>query len=112
MQASKLSEQELSEHMKVKHTKKYFKCDQCDSVFENEEGLNCHRGKKHKLTSSPNPQVDGQMEEVEEEPPSNPQSKNSYSCKNFKFKCEGHKTLKDHIKGCQEAQAQTKKASS
>ena len=36
-----------------------FKCDQCDSQFENEKGLKCHQGKKHKLTDSPIPQVDG-----------------------------------------------------
>ena len=35
------------------------KCDQCDSQFENEKGLKCHQEKKHKLTDSPIPQVDG-----------------------------------------------------
>ena len=121
-----VSGQELSEHMKVKHSKTYFKCDQCDSVFENEKGLACHKGKKHKVTSSPIPQVDGQLEEieleqvdkemldewVEEDSPQNSKSQNSYSCKNFKFKCEGHESLNDHINSCREAQAQANKASS
>lgn len=121
-----MSEKELSEHMKAKHSKEYFRCDQCDSQFENEKGLKSHQGKKHKLTSSPIPQVDGQMDEidvdmvskkkldkkVEEESPKNSKSQNLYSCKNFKFKCEGHETLKDHIKSCQEALALANKAPS
>ena len=36
-----------------------FKCDQCNFQFENEKGRMYHQGKKHKLTDSPIPQVDG-----------------------------------------------------
>ena len=114
--------QELSEHMKAKHSKTYFKCDQCDSVLENEKGLGCHKGKKHKLTSSPIPQVDGQLEDIEveqfekemldERVEEEGLIQNGYLCKNFKFKCEGHETLNDHIKSCWEAQAQANTASS
>ena len=121
-----VSGQELSEHMKSKHSMTHLKWDQCDSVFENEKGLKGHKGKKHKLTSSPIPQVDGQLVEIElqqvdkemldeqvhEDAPPNPKSQNNFLYKNFKLKCEGHETLNNHSKNCREAQAKANKASS
>ena len=62
-----VSGHELSEHKKVKHNVKQVKCDQCESFFEDEKGLKCHQGKKHKLTLSPIPQVDGHLEEIDVE---------------------------------------------
>ena len=119
-----VSGHKLSEHNKVKHSVNHFKWDQCDSVFENEKGLKGHQGKKHKMTLSPIPQVDGhseildvtlvnkQKEPVQEELAPNQNNLSGYSCTNFKFKCEGHATLNEHIRSCPEAQAQTKTFSS
>ena len=58
---------------------------------------------------SKNEMVDmvGKKEEpVKEEPPPPPKNANGYNCSNFKFKCGGHETLKDHIRSTQVAQAQ------
>ena len=46
-------------------SKTTFKCDQCDSDFDNEKGLKRHQGKIHKVTLSPIPQIDGQSEDIQ-----------------------------------------------
>ena len=120
-----ISGHELSEHKKVKNSVELFMCDQCDSVSDNQKVLKCHQEKKHNLTFSPIPQVDGHLEKtgvdmvikqklkepVKEELHPNPKNQSGYSCSNFKFKCEGHKTLSKHIQSTWEAQAHTKKTS-
>ena len=109
-----VSGHELSEHKKVKHNVKQVKCDQCESVFENEKGLKCHQGKKPKLTLSPIPQVDGHLEEIDVEVElkqhiREPVKEESSLNPNI---IPVHNSLNEHINSCREAQVQAKKASS
>ena len=50
--------------MRLMHGKKYFNC---DSVFDNEKGLKCHKRKNYKLAFLPIPQVDGQLVYISDE---------------------------------------------
>ena len=60
--SAKCSKEDTQKKGMESTTKNPFKCDQCDSQFENEKGLKCHEGKMHKVTLSPIPQVDGHSE--------------------------------------------------
>ena len=63
--AAKCSEEDTPKKGMESTTKNYFKCDHCDSQFDNEKGPKCHEGKKHRVTLSNIPQVDGQSEYLE-----------------------------------------------
>ena len=60
--AAKCSKEDTQKKGMEYTAKNPFKCDHCDSQFENEKGLKCHEGKMHKVTLSPIPQVDGHSE--------------------------------------------------
>ena len=63
--AAKCNMETTNEKSNESTSKDTFKCDQRDSEFENEKRLKCHKRKKHKLTLSPIPQVDGHSEYAE-----------------------------------------------
>jgi hypothetical protein len=104
-----------------------YQCDECTLRFKNEKGLKCHVSKKHKLTLSPIPQVDGHSEmskdnsqgssidkevvkkPLEEElcllPKENPK-KYSVICYNKNgISCGGHHTLNEHMEWYHKVQA-------
>ena len=90
-----------------------YPCDECDSNIESDNGLKCHKGKKHKLTSGwwtlkkvkkaaelakSNIISKNVLEELEEEEPPSllEQNPNVYLCLNFKFikfMCGRHESL-------------------
>ena len=97
--------------------KENYQCDECDSRFDSEKGLKCHMSKKHKLTFSPIPEVDGLSEigmdnnqvvstkvvkepldkELSPLPKENPK-KHSTICYNKNgITCGGHHTFKEHM---------------
>ena len=98
--------------------KDYYQCDECDLGFDSEKGLKSHKTKKHKLTLSPIPQVDGILEmnennsmvskQVLEEPlepsPLLKEKPKKYSTPCHKT-CGGHQTYIEHMNWYEKAKA-------